>query len=205
MACFIFSLATFATALSSSVWVLVLIRMVMGLGQSVITPFASGIIGAYFSYESRGIAFSIFNFGTYASFSLSLSLGTFMYDEYGWKAGYLFFGLIGMAIGLVLPLVMSDNLHHDDSHHNDSEREGEREGEREVSTPLFLGLGLGGKASFSPPSDGSYYEIEDDDEYYDGVSTNPPPPLLSTTTTTAISASLIISYQLSERRFKGPY
>lgn len=154
VACFVFSLATFTTALSSTVWLLILIRMIMGLGQSVITPFASGIIGAYFSYESRGIAFSIFNFGTYASFSLSLSLGTFMYDEYGWKAGYLFFGILGMAIGLVLPVVMSDNLDHSDHGLTDDARDDM------VSAPLLISS----SAVFSPPSDGSYYEIEEEDD-----------------------------------------
>ena len=158
-----FSLATFSTALSSSVLVLVLIRMVMGLGQSVITPFASGIIGAYFSVESRGIAFSIFNFGTYAAFSLSLSLGTYMYDDYGWKAGYWFFGILGMAIGLMMPLVVSDKL--DDS--QEGGEGGDRRGHigtEEASVPLLLS---GAPRLFSfprVPSTGSYYEIEEEDE-----------------------------------------
>jgi MFS family permease len=155
IACFVFSLATFSTALSNSVWLLIVIRMVMGLGQSVVTPFASGIIAAYFSYESRGIAFSIFNFGTYASFSLSLSLGTFMYDEYGWKAGYFLFGILGMAIALVMPLVMSDCP---------EETENVPEQGYESSQPLLLGGG-GAVGSFSRvSSEGSYYEIEEEYE-----------------------------------------
>ena len=127
----------------------------MGLGQSIVTPFASGIIGAYFSVESRGIAFSIFNFGTYASFSLSLSLGTFMYDEYGWKAGYLFFGVLGMAVGLVMPLVVSDNVGHEKSALVLA---------GEASTPLLLSGGGTLSTGAVSDSEGSLYEIEEDEE-----------------------------------------
>ena len=131
----------------------------MGLGQSVVTPFASGIIGAYFSEQNRGIAFSIFNFGTYASFSLSLSLGTFMYDEYGWQSGYLLFGLLGMVVGVAMPLVMSDKADEDRKSHEQGTDGG-------ASKPL---LWAGSGMSFaSVPSEGSYYEIEED--CYDEVS-----------------------------------
>ena len=138
----------------------------MGLGQSVVTPFASGIIAAYFTVKTRGIAFSIFNFGTYASFSLSLSLGTFMYDEYGWKAGYLLFGVLGMAIGLVTPVVMSDGPSQQEEEESILMQVGEKTDksvDEQSSEPLLFS----GGTIFSYPrtvSEGSYYEIEDDDD-----------------------------------------
>lgn len=138
----------------------------MGLGQSVVTPFASGIIGAYFSRESRGIAFSLFNFGTYASFSLSLSLGTFMYDEYGWKSGYMLFGIMGMSIGLVMPLIMTDKQIPLLEKESDDEGVLCMAGGDGVSQPLLLPpQGRGGGPSVDRVSSvGSYYEIEEDDD-----------------------------------------
>eukprot|EP01035_Chromulina_nebulosa_P018884 gene18884-24676_t len=70
------------------------VRMIIGLCQSVVTPYSSGIINELFSSESKGIAFGVYNIGVYLAFSLSLSLGTYIYDTMGWKAGYIIFGLV---------------------------------------------------------------------------------------------------------------
>ena len=106
----------------------------MGLTQSVITPFSSSILSGMnvivtirmhacmpcmlsillyvcvycidlFPSDSKGAAFAVFNLGTYISFSLSLSLGLFIYDQYGWQAGYILFGIIGFAFAFVLPML----------------------------------------------------------------------------------------------------
>jgi MFS family permease len=108
-ACIMFSVALFCTALASSFWQQAMIRMVMGLAQSVVTPFSSGIIGSHFDEKYRGIAFSIFNIGVYISFSLTLSLGTYMYDAFGWKMGYFVFGIVGVALGVCTPFLAHES------------------------------------------------------------------------------------------------
>lgn len=100
---FIFSGAFLATAYALYFWQQVLVRLVMGLSQSIITPFSTSIISDYFPPAMRGAAFGLFNSGTYLSFALTLSLGIYVYTEYGWQAGYLVFGLIGVAFSLVMP------------------------------------------------------------------------------------------------------
>jgi MFS family permease len=104
IACFIFSITFAMTAFATSFWQLACIRMIMGLSQSVVTPFSTGIISECFSHSHRGIAFGVFNVGLYLAFSLSLSLGTYIYDQYGWRMGYLMFGLIGILVSLLLPI-----------------------------------------------------------------------------------------------------
>lgn len=99
----IFSLAFTATALCTEFWQQVIIRLVMGLSQSVITPFSTSIIKDFFPPSACGAAFGIFNAGTYFAFSFSLSMGTYIYHEYGWKAGYFLFGIIGLGVSLFLP------------------------------------------------------------------------------------------------------
>jgi MFS family permease len=47
----------------------------------------------------------VFNLGTYISFSLSLSLGLYIYDSYGWQAGYLLFGVLGFLFVFAFPLL----------------------------------------------------------------------------------------------------
>ena len=102
---FIFSVSFACTAFALYFWQQVLIRIAMGLAQSVITPFSTSIISDHFPPEVRGAAFGIFNIGTYISFSLSLSLGIYIYVEYGWQAGYILFGLIGVVCSLIMPVM----------------------------------------------------------------------------------------------------
>lgn len=105
-----FSLATLATAFATTFTQQAVIRVVMGLGQSIVTPFSSGILSDHFTSQYRGIAFAVYNIGTYLSFSLALSLGTYLYDEYGWRSNYLLFGLIGVAVGLVSLCTVTDPM-----------------------------------------------------------------------------------------------
>lgn len=94
----IFSMAFLATAFTDALWQLMLTRVLMGFAQSIVTPFSCGLIQAAFPVHQQGIAFGIFNVGVYIAFSLSLSLGVYLYDEYGWKAGYKLFGFIGLLV-----------------------------------------------------------------------------------------------------------
>jgi MFS family permease len=93
---FVFSLAFAATAATTSFWQLAVTRMIMGFAQSILTPFSCALIKAVFPANQQGIAFGVFNVGVYLAFSLSLSLGVYLFDEYGWKAGYQLFGIIGI-------------------------------------------------------------------------------------------------------------
>jgi MFS family permease len=101
----VFSVSFACTAFATYFWQQVLIRIAMGLAQSVITPFSTSIISDYFPPEMRGSAFGIFNLGTYISFSLSLSLGIWIYITYGWQAGYILFGALGVVCGVVMPIL----------------------------------------------------------------------------------------------------
>ncbi len=82
VSCSIFSAAFFCTAFTNSFWQLALIRMTMGLGQSIITPFSTRLLSATFAIHYRGVVFGLFNFSIYLAFALALSLGTYMFDEY---------------------------------------------------------------------------------------------------------------------------
>lgn len=103
IATLVFSLSFASTALASYFWQQLLIRLAMGLSQSIVTPFSTSIISDHFPSSVRGSAFGIFNSGTYFAFSLSLSLGTYIYVNYGWKSGYLLFGLVGISISICIP------------------------------------------------------------------------------------------------------
>lgn len=101
----IFSVAFACTALTTTFYQLAIIRIVMGLAQSVVSPYSTGVINLLFNEESRATAFGVFNYGVYLAFSLALSVGTIIYDMYGWKANYLIFGCLGVVFSLSIPFI----------------------------------------------------------------------------------------------------
>ena len=90
ISCFIFSVTFFFTGITNSFWQLALVRMVMGLGQSIFTPFSTRILASEFTEKHRGMVFGLFNFSIYLAFALVLSLGTFMLDRYAYHLFVLF-------------------------------------------------------------------------------------------------------------------
>jgi MFS family permease len=102
----LFSVAFFCTGFTQNFWQLALIRIVMGFGQSVFTPYSTKILGSLFGDAYRGLVFGIFNFTIYLAFACVLSVGTYMYDEYGWQAGYQLFGVLGFFLGLLVPFTV---------------------------------------------------------------------------------------------------
>ena len=130
----IFSGSFLLTAVASQFWQLCFIRVTMGAMQSIITPFSSSIITEQYSNASRGVAFGLFGSATYVAFSFTLSVGTYIYNNYGWRISYLLFGAISTALALPLPcyktikLIMSNCNALDpyvsvgmESHHGDVE------------------------------------------------------------------------------------
>jgi MFS family permease len=104
--CFIFSFSLMMSVVAINFYQLCLIRISMGLAQSIVTPFSISILDSHFNHNNKGFAFSFYQLGIYFAFSLSLSLGTYMYDKYGWKSGYLFFGIVGIFYSIIIFLVL---------------------------------------------------------------------------------------------------
>ena len=90
----IFSITFGCTAIAQNFTQQAIIRMVMGLTQSVVTPLSVGIINELFSVSDKAgdkggesetmkaSAFGVFNYGVYLAFSLSLSLGKVQLNIY---------------------------------------------------------------------------------------------------------------------------
>lgn len=107
IASFLFSICLGLTATVNTFIQLALLRVLIGITQSALIPLATSIISYYFDPNSRGFAMAVFQLGTYIAYSSSLSLGTFIYDVYGWKMGYIAVGLLGVFFACVLFIVLS--------------------------------------------------------------------------------------------------
>ena len=108
IACLVSSLALGCVPLVTNFWQQALLRMVMGLAQSPITTFCASLLQQIFEEEMRGLAFGVFDSGTFFGFALSLTLGTFIYQALGWQAPYYVFSLLGVSYSCILVFVARD-------------------------------------------------------------------------------------------------
>ena len=72
VSCVAWSASLALTALCTEFWQLALLRILMGIAQSTVMPYASSLISDYFSEKTRGEAFGDFNFAVYIGYSASL-------------------------------------------------------------------------------------------------------------------------------------
>eukprot|EP01049_Picozoa_sp_SAG25_P001979 SAG25_NODE_97_length_15788_cov_5.361910_4_plen_479_part_00 len=96
------SLFTAAQGLASSFGVLVLCRMMVGVGEAASGPAAHSIICDLFVPGRRGLAFSIWNTSIPAGTLLGLLLGGQLTTSIGWRGAFIIVGLPGLLLALLL-------------------------------------------------------------------------------------------------------
>jgi MFS family permease len=90
---FAWSMATAATGLAGSFGVLLLVRLLLGIGESVAYPCYSKIIAAYFSEQQRGLANGLIDAGTKLGPALGMLTGGMLMARYGWRPVFIVLGL----------------------------------------------------------------------------------------------------------------
>jgi MFS family permease len=90
---FVWSMATAATGLAGSFGVLVLSRLLLGIGESVAYPCYSKTIAAYFSEQQRGLANGLVDAGTKLGPALGMLTGGMLMARYGWRPVFIVLGL----------------------------------------------------------------------------------------------------------------
>lgn len=93
---FVWSVATAATGLAGSFALLLVARLVLGVGESVVYPSYSKILARYFSEDQRGVANSIIITGFYAGPAFGLFFGGILMGRYGWRSFFLVLGLLSL-------------------------------------------------------------------------------------------------------------
>jgi MFS family permease len=93
----VWSVATLLTGISSTFTVLIVLRVLLGVGESVAFPCASSIFAAVVSVEHLGIANGIMSF----EYLLGPAIGTFagghLMSMAGWRPVFAIFGLISLS------------------------------------------------------------------------------------------------------------
>uniref|UniRef100_A0A0P4WHA3 Major facilitator superfamily (MFS) profile domain-containing protein n=1 Tax=Scylla olivacea TaxID=85551 RepID=A0A0P4WHA3_SCYOL len=129
--CGVLTLATGMTGAAMNYWQLVILRMLMGAGESSFTPVCSSMISDLFPESIRALALGIFNWGIYLGYGLSYAVGNFVtaadIGGLGWRWSYIITGIGGVVATLLLLLVVREPPRGAQSEPGGNKREVEKE------------------------------------------------------------------------------
>eukprot|EP00118_Oscarella_pearsei_P026568 m.819 g.819 ORF g.819 m.819 type:complete len:526 (+) comp4955_c0_seq1:3-1580(+) len=104
---FLWSLVTLVMSFVTQYWQLVILRMALGLFESVCAPFGASLLADFFAKELRGASMGIFNWGIYIGFSLAFVF-KFVLTELGWRWTFRMAGIPGCIMAIVLALAVKE-------------------------------------------------------------------------------------------------
>lgn len=91
-----------ATALTSRLWSLVLVRSAMGLGESLYFPASLSMMSDYHSARTRSRALGLHQTSVYAGTIMGGFCAGWLAERYDWRAPFVCFGAAGGLFGIVL-------------------------------------------------------------------------------------------------------
>jgi MFS family permease len=94
---FLWAISTVLTGFVGGLTMLVIYRLMLGLGESIVFPGASKIIAARVPLAQRGLANAVVATGTGFGTALGTLAGGLILSFYGWRAVFLVFGLITLV------------------------------------------------------------------------------------------------------------
>lgn len=94
---FLWSAATLGTGMVHGFLLLLIFRMLLGVGESVVYPSYSKIISLHCREEHRGVANSLVSAGLALGPGVSLLAGGILIYKFGWRAFFLGLGVLSMC------------------------------------------------------------------------------------------------------------
>ena len=96
--CFaLWSLACGLTGIVGSFAMLIFLRILLGIGESVYLPGSVRFISRSFSPEDRGLPTGIFDCGTRAGIAVGAPLVALLVERYGWREMFMLVGFVALA------------------------------------------------------------------------------------------------------------
>lgn len=92
----IWSLAQGLTGLATGLGMLIVFRMLLGIGESIFMPGGVKIVSLLFAHEERGSATGLFHCGCFAGLSIGAPLTALLISHYGWQHMFLIVGLVAL-------------------------------------------------------------------------------------------------------------
>ena len=104
---FVWSAVTWATAHVHTFEGLLLARALMGVSEACYIPAALALIADYHRGPTRSLATGLHMSGVYAGAALG-GIGGFIAEHHGWRSGFNWFGLFGVAYACLLAASLRD-------------------------------------------------------------------------------------------------
>jgi len=92
----LWSLSAAAMSLTSGLTTLILLRLALGVGESVVTPASMRYIRLHFDEHQRGFAVGVYMAGTKIGPALGLPLAAYLSAELGWRLMFILMGGVGL-------------------------------------------------------------------------------------------------------------
>jgi MFS family permease len=105
---YIWSVVTGFTALCSKAWQFILVRGAEGLGETVYFPASMSLISDYHSKRTRSRAMGLHQTSVYAGTIGGGALAGWMGQHYGWQSPFIFLGIAGVVLGVVLAVFIRE-------------------------------------------------------------------------------------------------
>jgi MFS transporter, ACS family, glucarate transporter len=100
--------ASLPTKVWGAVFFFMLVRFLLGAGESIIYPSSNQFVSQWIPTRERGIANGMIFAGVGAGAGIAPTLVSYVMNHYGWRASFWLSALIGMCAGLIWYLIASD-------------------------------------------------------------------------------------------------
>ncbi|WP_257348764.1 MFS transporter [Pseudalkalibacillus decolorationis] len=115
----VFAIATALTGTADSFTILMVFRILSGIGAGMIEPGVFALVGDHYSYEHRGRAMGIVTGALISSAIIGVPIGGYIAELFTWRWTFLFIGIISMITLLAIwKAIPKDPLKEKDSDHS---------------------------------------------------------------------------------------
>jgi MFS transporter, ACS family, D-galactonate transporter len=108
----IWSIATFMTAMVSGMGLILLSRLLLGIGEAPAFPGAAKATGYWFPLQERGVATSTFDAAAKFSNVIGAPLVAWAVTQWGWRGGFMLTGILSVVYAIVFWIWYRDPKDH---------------------------------------------------------------------------------------------
>ncbi len=93
----LWSVSSALTPMMTGLWALVAMRLLIGVGESVVTPSSMRYISMHFAERQRGLAVGLYMTGTKIGPAIGLPISAYLVKDYGWQIMFVSVGIASLV------------------------------------------------------------------------------------------------------------
>lgn len=104
----LWTVMTILCGFATSLTLLFIARMGVGIGEGGSIPVTHALVADYFPPDGRGKAFALLSSSSIIGGSLALIVGGWLANEYGWRMAFIVIGAASLPIGVMAALILRE-------------------------------------------------------------------------------------------------